>query len=147
MATASAAVANARALGLDNVQFRVGDWFGPLAGECFDLLASNPPYIGLGDAALADPALRHEPMSALSSGPTGLEALATLIRGAPAHLHESGWLVLEHGATQSNAVADLLVSQGFRHVRCHADLAGHARVTEAQRPAQAAHNTMQSSPP
>jgi release factor glutamine methyltransferase len=129
------AIANASAHGLANVRFRAGDWFVPLANERYDLLASNPPYIALGDAALDDPALRHEPPSALASGPTGLEALATLIEGAPAHLHERGWLVLEHGATQAMAVADLLVAQGFRHVRCHKDLAGLARVTEAQRPA------------
>lgn len=135
-AALAVAIANAAALSLANLRFCVGDWFAPLAAERFDLLASNPPYIALGDAALDDPALRHEPTSALASGPTGLEALTTLIAGAPAHLQESGWLVLEHGATQANAVADLLVARGFRHVRCHADLAGLARVTEAQRPAQ-----------
>jgi release factor glutamine methyltransferase len=129
------AMGNAAALALANVRFRMGNWFAPLATERYDLLASNPPYIALGDAALDDPALRHEPPSALASGPTGLEALAALIEGAPAHLLERGWLVLEHGATQADAVADLLVARGFRHVRCHADLAGLARVTEAQRPA------------
>jgi release factor glutamine methyltransferase len=136
--TAALAVAcgNASALGLANVRFATGDWFVPLAGERYDLLASNPPYIAQGDAALDDPALRHEPPGALASGPTGLEALATLIAGAPAHLQETGWLVLEHGATQADAVADLLVARGFRHVRCHADLADLARVTEAQRPAR-----------
>jgi release factor glutamine methyltransferase len=143
-AALAVAIGNASALGLVNLRFRAGDWFAPLAGERYDLLASNPPYIALGDAALDDPALRHEPLSALASGPTGLEALATLIAGAPAHLQEGGWLVLEHGATQAGAVADLLVAQGFRHVRCHADLAGLARVTEAQRPAQAARTTTQS---
>jgi release factor glutamine methyltransferase len=130
------AIGNAAALSLANLRFCAGNWFVPLADERYDLLASNPPYIALGDAALDDPALRHEPASALASGPTGLEALAALIEGAPAHLRDGGWLVLEHGATQAGAVADLLVAQGFRHVRCHADLAGLARVTEARRPAQ-----------
>ncbi len=146
-AALAVASGNADDLGLANVRFRAGDWFVPLADERYDLLASNPPYIAAGDAALDDPALRHEPLGALASGPTGLEALARLIEGAPAHLRESGWLVLEHGATQARAVADLLVAQGFRHVRCHKDLAGLARVTEAQRPAQAAHTTTQSPPP
>jgi release factor glutamine methyltransferase len=134
-AALAVAIGNASALGLANVRFAAGDWFVPLADERYDLLASNPPYIALGDAALDDPALRHEPSGALASGPTGLEALAALIAGAPAHLRESGWLVMEHGATQAASVADLLVARGFRHVRCHADLAGLARVTEAQRPA------------
>jgi release factor glutamine methyltransferase len=129
------AAANARALGIDNVSFLAGDWYQPLAGCRFALIASNPPYIAAGDAALVDPALRHEPLAALASGPTGLEDIAALIAGASAHLLEAGWLVLEHGATQAGAVAELLVSQGFTHVRCHADLAGLERVTEAQRTA------------
>ena len=134
-AALAVAEANARALEVGNVRFIGGDWYGPLAGERFDLIASNPPYIALRDSALDDPALRHEPMAALSSGPSGLEALAALIGGAGSHLLTAGWLVLEHGANQQRAVADLLVAQGFRHVRCHADLAGLPRVTEAQRPA------------
>ena len=125
--------ANARALDINNVQFLRGDWYGPLADQCFDLIASNPPYVGAADPALHDPALRHEPLAALASGPTGLEDLAAVIGGAGAHLLKEGWLVLEHGALQSPQVADLLVAHGFRHVRCHADLAGLARVTEAQR--------------
>ncbi|MGH8252567.1 MAG: peptide chain release factor N(5)-glutamine methyltransferase [Steroidobacteraceae bacterium] len=134
-AALAVAAGNARALGLANVRCVGGDWFEPLAGERFDLIASNPPYIAAGDRALADPALRHEPARALSSGATGLEALAALIAGAAAHLLADGWLLLEHGASQQREVADLLVAQGFRHVRCHADLAGLPRVTEAQRQA------------
>ena len=135
-AALAVAESNARALGLGNVRFVGGDWFAPLAGQRFDLIVSNPPYIAAGDAALEDPALRHEPPAALSSGPTGLEALAALITGAAAHLPAGGYLVLEHGADQQQPVAEWLVAQGFRHVRCHADLAGLPRVTEAQRPAQ-----------
>ena len=134
-AALNVAVANARALALNNVRFLAGDWFDPLAGDRLDLIASNPPYIAASDPALDNPALRHEPPAALSSGPTGLEALAVLIGGADSHLVTTGWLVLEHGARQGPQVADLLVAQGFRHVRCHADLAGLPRVTEAQRPA------------
>ncbi len=134
-AALAVAEANARALDAGQVRFVGGDWFEPLAGERFDLIASNPPYIAAGDRALEDPALRHEPPAALSSGPTGLEALAALIGGASSHLVEAGWLLLEHGADQQRAVADLLVAQGFGHVRCHPDLAGLPRVTEAQRPA------------
>ena len=128
------AAANARALAIDNVQFLQGRWFEPLLQSRFDLIACNPPYIAASDPAMADPALRHEPRGALVSGANGIEDLATLIAGACPHLLEKGWLVLEHGATQAFAVADLLVAQGFRHVRCHTDLAGLPRVTEAQRP-------------
>jgi release factor glutamine methyltransferase len=129
------ATANARALAIDNVRFLGGDWYGALAGERFELIASNPPYVGAGDPVLQGPALRHEPLTALASGISGLEDLAAVIAGAGAHLSGGGWLVLEHGAGQAPEVEKLLVAQGFRHVRCHADLAGLARVTEAQGPA------------
>lgn len=134
-AALAVAEGNARTLGLGQVRFVAGSWFEPLVGEHFDLIVSNPPYIAAGDCALADPALRHEPIAALTSGVTGLEALAPLIAGAGAHLNTDGWLLFEHGAGQQLQVADLLVAQGFRHVRCHADLAGLPRMTEAQRPA------------
>ena len=129
------ATCNARALAVENVRFLAGDWYGALAGERFELIASNPPYVGETDPVLQGPALRHEPLTALASGASGLEDLATVIAGAGTHLSNAGWLVLEHGAGQAAEVEKLLVAQGFRHVRCHADLAGLARVTEAQCPA------------
>jgi len=132
-AALAVAAANARELGLRNLQWLVSDWFSSLAGERFDLLVSNPPYIAESDPALLDLALQHEPRSALSSGPEGLDALRAIIAGATAQLLPGGWLLLEHGATQAAAVATMLVAQGFTHVRCHADLAGLPRVTEAQR--------------
>jgi release factor glutamine methyltransferase len=135
------ATANARALGIENVRFVRGDWFEAVASERFDLIASNPPYVGVADAALSDPALRHEPLGALASGATGFEDLTILVEGAPAHLRSDGWLVLEHSPGLAQALAELLVARGFRHVRCHADLAGLARVTEAQPPAQVSPTT------
>lgn len=126
---------NAQRLDLGRVRFLQGDWLAPLAGERLDLLASNPPYIAADDPALADPALRHEPMGALASGPDGLEDLRTLIAAAPGHLVPGGWLLLEHGATQGEAVCALFASQGWTRVRCHVDLAGKPRVSEACWPA------------
>ena len=76
---------------------------------------------------------------ALISGVTGFEALDLIIREAPAHLESGGWLVLEHGWKQAEAVRQRLVSQGFVHVRSHADLAGHERVTEGQWPGPVDH--------
>ena len=133
-AALAVAAANARTLGIGNVQFASGDWFEPLRGQQFELIASNPPYVGAADPALSDPALRHEPLGALASGVTGLEDLSAVVSGAAAHLYEEGWLVLEHGPGQARELAEMLVARGFRHVRCHADLAGLERVTEAQRP-------------
>ncbi|HLQ12388.1 MAG TPA: peptide chain release factor N(5)-glutamine methyltransferase [Steroidobacteraceae bacterium] len=137
-AALAVAVANARALALGNVEFLNGEWFEPLGDRRFELMACNPPYMAADDPALeGDAALRHEPPGALVAAQGGLADLATVVAGAPAHLSARGWLVLEHGAGQAAAVADLLVAQGFSHVRCHHDLAGLPRVTEAQWPASA----------
>ena len=129
-AALTVARANAARLQLGAIEFLVGDWFAPLAGRRFAAILSNPPYIALGDAALA--ALRHEPAAALSPGPSGLEALRQLIAQAPAHLEREGWLLLEHGADQADAVAAALVAAGYARVRCHCDLAGRDRVTEGR---------------
>ena len=127
------AARNAGRLQLTNVTFAQGSWYAPFSDERFDVIASNPPYVAQGDADVADDVRRYEPQAALYSGPTGLEALELLIREAPAHLREGGWLVMEHGWKQAAAVRQRLVRQGFTHVRSHADLAGHERVTEGMK--------------
>jgi release factor glutamine methyltransferase len=128
-AALAVACANALRLGLTQVQFLQGEWFEPLQARCFDLLVSNPPYVAAADPALA--ALHYEPHEALTPGPTGLEALTTLIAGAPPHLAPGGWLILEHGADQAEAVTHRLRATGYARIRSHRDLAGHLRVTEA----------------
>ena len=139
------AAANALALGINNVTFVLGAWFDALHGQQFDLIASNPPYVAAADPALDDPALRHEPLGALASGASGLEDLTALVTGAPKCLHADGWLVLEHAPGQAATLSELLVARGFRHVRCHADLAGLARVTDAQRPTDTSPKTQSQS--
>lgn len=121
---------NALRLGLARVDFRLGSWFEPLAGERFDLLLSNPPYVGSHEPELAG--LPHEPSLALTPGSDALGCLLLLARGAPRHLREHGWLLLEHGASQGAAVRGALVAAGFAHVRSHRDLAGYERMTEGQ---------------
>lgn len=123
---------NAGALHCTSVEFRKGRWFEPLAGERFEVIVSNPPYIAAGDSDLAPEVARHEPLTALIAGPTGMEALSAIAKEAPAHLEREGWLLLEHGWKQAAAVRELLVRYGFTHVRSHADLAGHERVTAGQ---------------
>jgi release factor glutamine methyltransferase len=125
--------ANAATLGLERVEFRAGSWFEPLGAERFDLIVSNPPYVAADDPALSGPALRYEPRLALTPGADALECLRALARAAPAHLAPGGWLLLEHGADQGQAVRRELVLAGLRSVRSHCDLAGHERVTEGQR--------------
>lgn len=130
-AALAVAQANGERLGLP-VRWRLGAWFAPVAGERFDLVVSNPPYIAEGDTHL--PALRHEPTLALTSGADGLDAIRQLIAEAPAHLQPDGWLLLEHGHDQGPAVAALLTEAGWRATDRRDDLAGHWRCTGAMRP-------------
>jgi len=124
---------NAESLDLKRVQFLHGSWFEPLGGRTFDLIVSNPPYIAEDDPAMHDPALRHEPRGALTPGGDGLASLRAIIAAAPDYLERDGWLLLEHGSDQAAEVTRELVARGLRHVRSHRDLAGHERMTEAQR--------------
>lgn len=118
---------NARANALGNVEFREGSWLEPLAGERFDLIASNPPYIAKGDPHLAS--LQHEPDLALTSGADGLEAIREIVAAAPSHLQPGGWLLLEHGWDQGNAVRTLMRSADFTEVSTARDLEDRDRVT------------------
>lgn len=115
---------NAHRLGL-TVRFLQGDWCAPLGETPFALLLSNPPYIADHDPHL--PALRHEPLQALVSGPDGLDDLRRIIAQAPAHLLTGGWLLLEHGWDQAAPVRELLQARGFEQVQSRKDLAGIER--------------------
>jgi release factor glutamine methyltransferase len=121
---------NARTLALGRVEFRLGSWFAALGAERFDILVSNPPYVAADDPALGR--LQYEPQLALTPGKDALGALREIIRGAPAHLLPRGWLLLEHGATQGEAVRHELALAGMRYIRSHPDLAGLERATEGQ---------------
>ncbi|MCE4370123.1 peptide chain release factor N(5)-glutamine methyltransferase [Xanthomonas hortorum] len=120
---------NADSHHLRNVDCRQGSWFAPLAGERFDLIASNPPYIAAQDPHLGEGDLRYEPASALASGPDGLDDIRLIVADAPAHLLPGGWLLLEHGWDQGAAVAGLLQARGFDAVATHQDLEQRDRVT------------------
>jgi release factor glutamine methyltransferase len=122
---------NAHQLGATRVRFRAGDWYSAVPADAvFDLIVSNPPYIASGDPHLA--ALRFEPPAALTDGGDGLACLRAVIDGAAAHLTEHGWLVVEHGYDQAEAVQALIREQGWSPAT-NADAGGHPRVTLAQR--------------
>ena len=125
------AQANAQRLGL-RVQFALGNWFTPWTGQRFDLIASNPPYVAEADPHW--PGLRHEPRLALVAGPDGLDALRSLVSHASDHLHPGGWLLLEHGHNQADAVQSLLRAQGWQQVQSRLDEAGIRRCTGACTP-------------
>ena len=118
---------NARRNGITNVRFAQGSWFEPLADERFDLIVSNPPYIAADDSHL--PALRHEPLSALTDGADGLGCLREIIAGAAAHLKAGAWLLVEHGYDQGAAVRELFAQAAYLDVQTRRDLGGNERAT------------------
>ena len=118
--------ANGQRLGL-TVDWRLGHWFEPLAGQRFDLVLSNPPYIAGDDPHLA--ALQHEPRGALTPEGDGLADLEALIAGAPQHLVPGGWLLMEHGWDQADAVAQRLAARGYSEAGLRRDLGGRARAS------------------
>jgi len=123
------AVKNAQAHGLDNVWFRRGHWYAALGADRFDMIVSNPPYIAAGDPHLAQGDLRFEPPPALASGADGLDAIREIIAGAHEHLVAGGWLLLEHGWDQGEAIRALLVQAGFDEAQTVQDLEQRDRVT------------------
>ncbi len=123
--------ANAEKLGLDIV-WKLGHWWNAVGQERFDLAVSNPPYIAEDDEHLD--ALGHEPRSALTAGPGGLDDIRRIVADATRHLRPGAWLLLEHGHDQAGAVAALLVDAGFVAVQSRTDLAGIARCTGARTP-------------
>lgn len=112
-----------------NVRFLHSDWYAAIAGETFDVIVSNPPYIAAEDAHLTQGDLRFEPPAALASGADGLDAIRHIIATAPAYLNSAGELWLEHGYDQAKAVRELLDSAGFVHIEQYGDLAGIVRVS------------------
>jgi release factor glutamine methyltransferase len=108
------------------IEFRHGRWLEPLAGERFDLILANPPYVAEADPHLGD--LGFEPRGALVSGPDGLDAIREITREAPRHLSPGGWLLLEHGMGQDGQVRALMSQAGLEEVDSCPDLARIPRV-------------------
>ena len=128
------AQANAAANGA-RVRFLHSSWFDALdGGAIFDVIASNPPYIAAGDEHLAQGDLRFEPVGALTDHADGLSALRTIIEGGPRHLVPGGWLLLEHGYDQAEAVRTLLANAGYTEVQSWRDLAGIERASGGRLP-------------
>ena len=128
------AQSNQRKLQLANVTFLHSHWFSALAGQRYDLILSNPPYIAANDPHLQQGDVRFEPLSALVSGPDGLDDLRLIIAQAPSYLQASGWLLLEHGYDQASAVRELLAQAGFVDISSQRDLAGHERISLGRLP-------------
>ncbi len=126
---------NAEALGLaERVRLLLGDGFAPVAGERFDVIASNPPYVAEAEAKGLAPELRHEPRLALFQPGDGSALLRRIAAEAGRYLAPGGLLALELAPAQANDVTQCLVAAGFAEVAEHRDLAGRIRAVSAVRP-------------
>lgn len=120
---------NRQRLQLDNVRFLHSHWFSALARQRFGLILSNPPYIRADDRHLDQGDVRFEPSSALVAGADGLDDIRAIIQAAPQYLLAGGWLLLEHGFDQAEAVRELLATAGFSEAHSRRDLGGHERIS------------------
>lgn len=120
---------NGDALAPDRVEFLLSDWFSRLAGRRFDLIVGNPPYVALGDAHLGEGDLRFEPQAALVGGSDGIECIDAITVTAAGYLDVGGWLLLEHGFDQGEAVRGRLLRAGYESVRTWRDLEKRERVS------------------
>ena len=112
-----------------NVRIAAGPWFAALPDDVqLDLAVANPPYVAEGSPLLDDSVREWEPHHALFAGADGLAALRELIATAPRHVRPGGWLVLEIGADQGEAVGALLQDAGYDDIEIRRDLAGRDRV-------------------
>ncbi|MDH5649042.1 MAG: peptide chain release factor N(5)-glutamine methyltransferase [Gammaproteobacteria bacterium] len=115
-----------------NIRFCATDWLSTFSGNHFDLIISNPPYIKIGDLHLSQGDLRFEPTSALTSGDDGLMDIRVIADSAKYSLKAAGYLLLEHGFDQQQAVKKILSEDNYQNIHCVRDLAGNNRVTFCQ---------------
>jgi len=116
------------------ISWHCGSWYAPFHNECFDIIVSNPPYIGTDETGVLDPELKFEPKQALYSGRDGLDDIRLIVSQAPAHLNPDGRLLLEHGYGQGEAVREIFAAHGFAEISTFCDLSGQPRVTAGRLP-------------
>ena len=118
---------------IDNVMVYQSDWFSqvPLLGRLsnYHLIVSNPPYIEIDDPHLMQGDVRFEPASALVSGVDGLDDLREVINSSVKYLETFGWLLVEHGYRQGNAVRELFKAAGFITIETMTDFNQLERIT------------------
>lgn len=123
---------NVERLGLGNVTVLQSSWFTALENRLFSLIVSNPPYIDEHDPHLAQGDVRFEPLTALVAANEGLADLDHIVTTSRQHLLPGGWLLVEHGWTQGNAVRALFTNAGYRAVATCRDYGGNERLTLGQ---------------
>jgi release factor glutamine methyltransferase len=122
---------NAKLNNLDQVRFFQSSWFDRV-DDRFDLIVSNPPYIDPEDEHLSQGDVRFEPLSALVADNKGLADLELIADQSRTYLLEGGWLLMEHGYDQQQAVQQLLIGLGYQQVSTRIDLGGNPRITGGQ---------------
>jgi release factor glutamine methyltransferase len=124
------ALASANAAAHDlAVTVTLSDWFSGLPSKYYNLIISNPPYVADQDEHLTQGDVRFEPLSALVSGPDGLNDIQHLVASAPAWLGPGGWLLIEHGYNQGPAVRRLYSDAGFEQIETRQDYGQRDRFT------------------
>lgn len=138
-----AARQNAAAAGVEGVEFRAGRLFGPVEGQTFDLVLSNPPYLTEADWLAAEPEIKEwEPRVAMVANESGLGVIRRLIGGLGGTLRAGGWIGLEVGCGQADGVAAMMeASPGLEGVGVHDDLTGRRRYVFARQFAAARNGT------
>lgn len=133
---ASVAKENAEALSLSaRASFVAASWEDYHPGEEFDVIVSNPPYIGENERGdLAPEVALYDPAESLFAGVEGLDAYRSLVKTVPGLLRKGGWLFLEIGYKQANSVKSILAEGGFDVIEIRRDLAGNDRVVIAKKP-------------
>ncbi len=127
-----------------NVRAALGSWLHALpAGELFDLIVANPPYVAIDSPDLEPIVGDWEPSGALFAGHDGLDDIRTIVVDAVKHLRGGGWLVLEIGADQGEAVRDLMSASGYVDIEMRQDLAGLDRIAIGRSAALSPHRTAQ----
>ncbi|QLW74417.1 peptide chain release factor N(5)-glutamine methyltransferase [Citrobacter freundii] len=123
------AIRNTQHLGINNVRVLQSDWFSALQGQQFDMIVSNPPYIDEQDPHLAQGDVRFEPLTALVAGASGLADIVHIIEQSKHMLTPGGYLLLEHGWQQGQAVRDAFTRGGYQAVETCRDYGGNERIT------------------
>ncbi|MCP5215498.1 MAG: peptide chain release factor N(5)-glutamine methyltransferase [Pseudomonadales bacterium] len=123
---------NRVAFQLMNLRFVVSDWCSALPKQAFDLILGNPPYIAADDPHLLCGDVRFEPKTALVSEEDGLHDIKCIATQAKDHLKLQGFLLLEHGCQQAQAVREILSAVGYSNMKTFQDLAGLDRATQCQ---------------
>lgn len=120
---------NCQHLHIQNVKIRQSDWFSAIEETDFDVIVSNPPYIAADDPHLQQGDVRFEPMGALVADNQGLRDIENIVQQARHYMRPNGWLLIEHGYQQGQAVRQLFEQSGYVAITTLRDLNDNERVT------------------